>query len=147
MWWNAWTTEIYTQFVMHIWPSKCFNTRSFAYEWWRKFGNQFQHFRLSCIILFRRPLSMIPYYKLYWAIILRVFGWKSNEKRLNGHKNKSQVHMKLRASSSGLAVSIFQTVDLIYVLEKSKVKLFDWNKWLLTLVFWVANMHINPFHS
>lgn len=26
---------------------------------------------------------------------------------------------------------IFQTVNLIYVLEKSKVKLFDWNKWFV----------------
>lgn len=35
----------------------------------------------------------------------------------------------------------------LYVWEKSKVKLFNWNKWAWTVVFWVGYKHINRFYS
>lgn len=44
---------------------------------------------------------------------------------------------------------IFQNggADLIYVLKELKAKLFNWNKWALTVVFWVSYKHINRFYS
>lgn len=66
-----------------------------------------------------------------------IFGCKSNKtmsirKSTPIKKNKSQICYKtIHFFPPFWGLHIFQPVNLIYVLEKSKVKLFDWNKWFV----------------
>lgn len=81
----------------------------------------------------------------FWMWIKWGGGGKADYTRQNGNDNDRQIIRTIKLNFSYLVFDfiIILTSDLIYVLEKTKVKLFDWNKWLLFQLVWDAYNHIN----